>query len=325
MPNPRAELSSCRHAGARPCVAPLRVEPGVALSVDVEEWYHNCWVPEYVDPGRRPALTEELDVLLPQLLDLLAASRATATFFVLGEVARRLPRRVRELRAAGHEVACHGEIHQRASAVSPARFARDLAGAKARLEDLVGAPVVGYRAPEWSLRRLDNPRLKAVADLGFAYDSSLAPALGAGSLGNPRLPVRCRWADGRELVELPPFVWGGGLSLPAGGWCGRLAPPARLREETNRAAGAGRLPVLVVHPWELVDRGCPGLLTGLARLFHDAGRVGFRARFERLLRALPPTRALADCFDAANERPAQAVVAAPAVASFGLRPAVAME
>ncbi len=37
--------------------------------MDVEEWYHNCWVPEYVDPGLRPNLPEELDRLLPQLAE----------------------------------------------------------------------------------------------------------------------------------------------------------------------------------------------------------------------------------------------------------------
>ena len=92
---------------AEPEVRPLGPLTGLALSVDVEEWYHSCWVPEYVDPARRPPLVEELDRLLPALIELLAELESTATFFVLGEVARRHPRRLRELAGAGHEVACH--------------------------------------------------------------------------------------------------------------------------------------------------------------------------------------------------------------------------
>jgi hypothetical protein len=47
------------------------------------------------------------------------------------------------------------------------------------------------------------------------------------------------------------------------------------------------MPLLVVHPWELSDRPCPGLLTGLARFLHDAGRTGYRDKFRTLLAAMP--------------------------------------
>jgi peptidoglycan/xylan/chitin deacetylase (PgdA/CDA1 family) len=194
---------------------------GAALSVDVEEWYHNCWVPEYVDPARRGRLPEELDRLLPDLLERLARLGARATFFVLGEVARRLPDAVRAIDRAGHEVACHGDLHLRANDRPLAEFRRDIADAKARLEELTGRAVRGFRAPEWSLRRAGNPRTRAVAEAGFRYDSSLAPAVGAGGAGNPRAAGWLEWPDGLRLLELPPLVWGGSLRLPAGGWCGR--------------------------------------------------------------------------------------------------------
>ena len=41
----------------------------MALSVDVEEWYHNCWIPEYVDPTRRGRQVEGLDRLLSEWVD----------------------------------------------------------------------------------------------------------------------------------------------------------------------------------------------------------------------------------------------------------------
>ena len=284
---------------------------GVAVSVDVEEWYHSCWVPEYVDPARRGPQPEELDRLLPELVERFGRLGIRATFFVLGEVARRLPGRVRELVAAGHEVACHGDLHLRANDRSPAAFGADVTRARDLLEAVTGQQVVGFRAPEWSLRNLDNPRLRAVAELGFAYDSSLMPAIGAGAASNPRAPVELAWRDGLGLVELPPLVWGGWLSLPAGGWCGRCAPPAWLR----RAVVSAQMALLVVHPWELVDRPVPGFYTGFARFFHDAGRRGWGERFERVV-AEAPTRTLAAIAESAR-RPASGAPATEPAALGG--------
>ncbi|MGE0639169.1 MAG: polysaccharide deacetylase family protein [Thermoanaerobaculia bacterium] len=256
-----------------------------ALSVDVEEWYHNCWVPEYNDPGPRPGLPDELDILLPRLVEELAVCRARATFFVLGELADRIAGRLRELVTAGHEIACHGWHHTRANELAPDEFLRQIRDSKRRLEDLTGAPVHGFRAPEWSLRTATNPRLRLVAEAGFAYDSSLVASPLAGSSRNPERPTRLRWGNGASLVEVPPLTWGGPLRLPAGGWCGRTAAPGWILSAIRRAGRRGALPLLVVHPWELVDRPCPGLFTGFARFFHDCGRRGFVDRFRSLLAA----------------------------------------
>ena len=254
-----------------------------ALSVDVEEWYHNCWIPEYVDPKRRPVLPEELDRLLPNLVEELAPFGARATFFVLGELAVRLAPRLRALADAGHEIACHGFHHFRANDLAPREFLREIRDAKALLEDLTGAPVNGFRAPEWSLRVPSNPRLRLVAEAGFVYDSSLVRALWSGSTRNSDRPVRYAWPDGLDLIEVPPLTWGGRLRLPASGWCGRAASPRWILRAVQDGQRSGRLPLLVVHPWELVDRPCPGLFTGLARFFHEAGRVGFAEHFRTLL------------------------------------------
>src|ERR1700688_596092 len=138
-------------------VTRIRGAFGCALTVDVEEWYHNCLVPSYVQPRLRPELPVELERLLPELLGVLAEAGCRATFFVLGEVAERLPRRVRELARAGHEVASHGFHHLRACERPAAEFARDIRRSKALLEDLLGERVRGFRAPEWSLRSLRSP------------------------------------------------------------------------------------------------------------------------------------------------------------------------
>jgi polysaccharide deacetylase family protein (PEP-CTERM system associated) len=270
-----------------PTVTRLTGRFGAALTVDVEEWYHTCMVPDYVEPARRPpGLARQLDHLLPELLAFFAELGCRATFFTLGEVAEEVPARIREIADAGHELASHGFHHLRVGQLSVRRFRADVARSKALLEDLVGKPVVGYRAPEWSLRAPGNPRLRVLAELGFAYDSSLAPSIGAGHRDNPLFVSRLEWSGGASLVELPPLTFAGRLQLPAGGWPGRIAGPAVVAKAAREHHAAGGLPVMVVHPWELAPGETPGELTGLARWVHELGRPGYRERFREIARAL---------------------------------------
>ena len=287
-------------------VSRVRGAFGCALTVDVEEWYHNCLVPSYVQPRLRPDLPVELDRLLPELLGLLAEAGCRATFVVLGEVAERLPGRVREMAGAGHEVASHGFHHLRACERPAAEFARDIGRSKALLEDLLGEPVRGFRAPEWSLRTLRSPLLPLVAAAGFEYDSSLVPYSFSGRRANPVFASRLRWglpqataataamaatagdaagpaAAGLELLELPVFTFGGVARIPAGSWTGRLVDPARLVAAAERHLRRGGLPVAVAHPWEISDRPTPGPLSGLARFVHETGRAGYLPKFRQIL------------------------------------------
>ncbi len=275
-----------------------------ALSIDVEEWYHTCLVPSYVDPRRRPAsLVRELDWLLPEILELLESAGATATFFVLGEVAEDLPKRIREISEAGHEVASHCFYHFRVNELDLASFSRDALRSKVLLEDLTGQPVIGFRAPEWSMRRRGNPRLGVLAELGYRYDSSLAPYWGAGSRTNSKQP---HWLEGPDLgqpsgsplqlLELPPLTLGRWLRLPAGSWTGRPASAGRVLAAGRALQKRGGLALLVVHPWELSARPTPGQLPTLAHFVHEIGRQGYRQRFDELL-AGQPFSAIRDALD----------------------------
>jgi polysaccharide deacetylase family protein (PEP-CTERM system associated) len=303
-------------AAALPPVAPevsrLPGPFGAGLTVDVEEWFHTCMVPDYVEPLRRPpGLARQLDRLLPEILELLAEVGRRATFFVLGEVAEELPHRVRELVEAGHEVASHGFHHLRVGQLSRRQFRADVERSRALLEDLTGAPVSGYRSPEWSLRELTNERLPLLAEMGFAYDSSLAPVVGAGRRDNPLFASRLAWEGKGSFVELPPLTFGGRLQLPAGGWPGRLAGPEVVAAAARAHQAAGGLPVLVVHPWELAAGDTPGDLTGLARWVHELGRQGYRESFRRIAAALPWTTLAAALGDGAAEAPAAAAEVEP--------------
>jgi len=92
-----------------------------------------------------------------------------ATFFVLGWIAERLPNLVREIHSRGHEVASHGYYHNVCNEQSHEDLKADLCDCKKLLEDIIGTPVFGYRAPSFSI---NNDILKVIEECGYLYDSS---------------------------------------------------------------------------------------------------------------------------------------------------------
>lgn len=86
-------------------------------------------------------------VSTPVILDTLDAFGWRATFFCLGEQARRAPHLIRELVDRGHEIGVHGESH-RSHLVRPSpAVRRDVRAARAVLEELSGRPVEWFRPP----------------------------------------------------------------------------------------------------------------------------------------------------------------------------------
>ena len=88
---------------------------------------------------------------------------------MLGWIAERLPSLVREIHARGHEVASHGHYHNLCSECSIEALKADLTKSKKLLEDIMGAPVFGYRAPSFSI---NHDILQIIKDCGYLYDSS---------------------------------------------------------------------------------------------------------------------------------------------------------
>ncbi len=204
-----------------------------------------------------------------RLLDLLDATGSLGTFFVLDEVVRADPTLVRDIVRHGHEVASHGHAHRHLAAEGPVAFRAGMTAARARLADVSGAPPLGYRAPYFSLTPAARWAPAILAELGFAYSSSLLPARNplAGWPGAPLRPFH--WTGG--LLELPvPLGRIGPLALPfLGGMYLRWLPPWRLRAlSRDWAAKADGDPLWsYCHPYDL------DTAEGLVRR-PDAGALG---------------------------------------------------
>lgn len=84
----------------------------------------------------------------PDLLDLLDAHGAKATFFLVGARAREYPRHVREILRRGHGIGNHSDSHPAGWfwCLSPRRMAREIDQAQAALIDAGGVAPTWFRA-----------------------------------------------------------------------------------------------------------------------------------------------------------------------------------
>lgn len=232
-----------------------------ALSVDVEEYFHASIFRNATKASTSQSFESRVERSVDQLLALLNRHASRATFFTLGEIAVTHPLVVRRIAAEGHEIACHGDHHDDVYSLSPREFRADIRRAKAALEDLVGEAVIGYRAPNFSIRRAQSWAYQVLFEEGFRYDSSTYPILHDryGAPGAPRFPYEI-WRNGSAgLIEFPvgtARILGLNLPIGGGGYF-RLSPFALVRLGMQRVNGREQQPVMFyLHPWEL-DPGQP--------------------------------------------------------------------
>ncbi len=242
-------------SGLGQAIAPaLRLSLGAGvngLSVDLEDWYHVCGAEATADPTRWGRFESRVSRSTETLLALLRARHARATFFVLGYVAEREPGVIRRLVREGHEVAVHGHFHRRLYERSPEEFAEDLGRALAAIAAAGGGRVVGYRAPEWSMRPDTLWALGLLRQHGFLYDSSMVPTPGMGDRRFPCLPCRFPTAWG-PIAEFPLTTASClGQRLPySGGLALRVAPLAFVASQLDRLGRQGSPGLVYVHPWD---------------------------------------------------------------------------
>ena len=280
--------------GGRDYTRRVSARPPLVLSFDVEDWgqlmRRSLGDSSFAPSGA--AFERQLGAVL-ELLDELGAR---ATMFLLGVTVERYPALARELAERGHEIASHGYSHERVFCQTEAEFRADVARSVDVIEAATGRHPRGYRAPAFSITRATPWAYEALADLGFAYDSSQydSPRIQGRLGGVPAEPYRLRLESGRELWELPvataPVA---GRRWPVGGgsyW--RLLPAAALNRALRRSDG---VTTLYFHPYECDPKllraalppsvGVRERLRALAwHLWFNPGRRRVPARIRRVAR-----------------------------------------
>ena len=223
-----------------------------ALTIDVEDYFQVSAFAPYIPRHDWDARECRVERNVGRILELLAERDIKATFFTLGWIAERYPQLVRHIVAGGHELASHGYGHERASDLSPEAFSQDIQRAKALLEDLGGAPVIGYRAPSFSIGTGNLWAFDKLARAGYRYSSSIYP-IKHDHYGMPDSP-RFAYRVGAGLLEIPVTTLRmGKRNLPSsGGGYFRLLPYALSRWMLKRVNRKDREPaIFYFHPWEI--------------------------------------------------------------------------
>jgi len=268
------------------------------LSFDVEEYFHV--EAARIDRRQWDDFPGRVCPPVRRVLELLAEHQSSATFFVLGALADRERGLLREIVAAGHEVASHSMGHTMITRQTPREFRQDLLDARKLLEDVTGRAVLGYRAPTFSITRSTAWALDVLAEASFAYDSSVFPVRHDryGVPDAPRDPHLARGPGGGSIIEIPPLtirLLGVNWPVGGGGYL-RLLPVWLVGKALGRARRRGQSGMIYLHPWEL-DPGQPILpMSRMGRFRHRVNLHRTEAKLCRLLERFR-FRSVASCLD----------------------------
>jgi len=226
----------------------------ILFTVDVEDWFQvenlRCRFP----PDSWDSCEFRAERNTNILLDLLDGFPVSATFFVLGWIAERVPGLVKEIQARGHEVASHGYGHRLCYDISHSELREDLYRSRSILENITGQPVRGYRAPSFSIT---GELMDLLKELGYRYDSSYNDFSlhdRYGRVDSIRRYIPNHGLNEKDgLVELPVSnLKLGGRCIPwGGGGYFRLWPSWMFRQGVRQILRQQGYYLFYCHPWEL--------------------------------------------------------------------------
>ncbi|MBC7353554.1 MAG: DUF3473 domain-containing protein [Thermogutta sp.] len=224
------------------------------LTVDVEEFFQVSNFENTISRTEWDSFASRVALPVQKLLQMFADRKVKATFFVLGWLARRQPRLIREISSAGHQVGSHSTWHKLIYNQSPQEFRSDLSESMKILSDITGTAVTAYRAPSFSITEKSLWAFEILAEEGILYDSSVFPIF-HDRYGLPKAPIapfQIRTQAG-PIWEVPASVVRiSGINFPvAGGGYFRLYPYWLTRALCRRIHREGRPVVVYIHPWEL--------------------------------------------------------------------------
>jgi len=257
-----------------------------AMTVDVEDYFQVSAFENTISQDDWTSMPARLPRNVELILQIFRRENVKATFFTLGWVCEKFPQVVRDIAAAGHEIASHGHAHSRVWTLTREQFRSDVEGTRKRLEDVSGTRVIGYRAPSFSIGQETLWAHDVLAEAGYTYSSSVFPIQHDhyGLPNAPRFPFR---TSSDVLLEIPmsslSFL---GRNWPcAGGGYFRLLPLSYSKWAVRRINERDQMPaVFYFHPWE-IDPGQPRIngISAKARFRHYLNLNKFEYRLTQML------------------------------------------
>ena len=258
-----------------------------AFTIDLEDYFQTEVASRTVPCEQWDQMPARVEFSTMRLLELLDENSTKSTVFVLGWVASKYPRLIREIARRGHEIGCHSFLHRPVSRLEPNAFYEDTRQAKQAIEEITGVALRGYRAPNFSLTPGTEWAHDILSELGFEYDSSVNPVRHTlyGNPGAPRHPYRL---GNSGLMEIPiATLRVGKTNLPIGGGAYlRLLPYHYIQYGLEVMNSVERKPATVyVHPWE-IDYYQPRLSRDFkSHVRQTWGTANMEDKLSRLLKA----------------------------------------
>lgn len=223
------------------------------LSIDVEDYFQVSAFEKVSRIDNWDSYESRVERNTGKILEILDKTGVKATFFIVGWIAERHGALVKKIFSRGHQIGCHSHLHRKVYDLSPEQFRQDTKQAKETIEDIVGQPVLIYRAPSYSITKKSLWALDILAELGFKYDSSIFP-IHHDIYGIPDAPRFPYAISGLDLLEFPITtfrIFGRNIPIAGGGYF-RFFPYWFTRTLLRQINSRERQPfVFYLHPWEL--------------------------------------------------------------------------
>ncbi|MDF2725786.1 MAG: polysaccharide deactylase family protein locus subfamily [Paenibacillus sp.] len=261
------------------------------LTFDIEEWFHANFDGVVAPTGNpKTNFRQNMDTLLR----ICRETNSKATFFVLGYIGEHYPDVVKAIARDGHDVASHGYGHELAYRQTYEEFRADVKKSVDILEQLTGTPVLGYRAPSWSIIESNLHYLEALEELGMVYDASIFP-IKTFLYGIPDAPtyIHKPRVNGRELglYEVPMSVMrvAGRNVGYSGGFYFRFFPKLVIERAIVSANRRGDSSIVYLHPREIDATEQKLSLPFKESLIHFYNVRGTKSKLQQVLSRFPFT------------------------------------
>jgi polysaccharide deacetylase family protein (PEP-CTERM system associated) len=221
----------------------------VIFTVDVEDWFTNGRSIQ-VDSWEHYHLNVEENVY--KILDLLEIYNSKGTFFILGWIAQKRPKLIRDIHKRGHEIASHGYAHRLVYTQTYPEFRQDIKQSRIILEDIIGNRILGYRAPCFSITKWAYEILQ---EEGFLYSSSIVPGschplnskIDIEGMNSPYIQINKQFYE----FPLPTYkIFDLGIPWGGGGYF-RLYPYFLYKKGFQRLESVKKIPIFYIHPDEI--------------------------------------------------------------------------
>lgn len=246
-----------------------------ALSIDLEDWYHPEFIRDYIGFNPRSQIFDSTY----KIINLLDKYDVKATFFILGEIAKKHPELIKAIYRKGHEIASHGMYHLPLEYMNYYKFNEGLNLFKKILNNILDNDVKidGFRAPTFSINKSTSYALKCLIKNDYLYDSSVVPVrlFYYGLKDAPRIIYRPNLDNpalkdnSSKIIEFPLTVFDfGKISIPiGGGFFLRIFPYFIYKTLLKRINKKKRPFIIYFHPWEIYPKTYKVNKIGISKYF----------------------------------------------------------